>query len=75
MKKKPFVEGRRFYLGGKRKPFVQGQKFYLGGKRKQKGGFLLGPGLGLGIKLIKKVLGGNVKEKREEDGEKQHSPS
>ena len=34
MKKKPFVQGRRFYLGGKRKPFVQGQKFYLGGKRK-----------------------------------------
>ena len=54
MKKKPFVQERRFYLGGKRKPFVQGQKFYLGGKRKQKGGFLLGPRLGLGIKLIKK---------------------
>ena len=64
MKKKPFVQWRRFYLGGKRKPFVQGQKFYLGGKRKQKGGFLLSPGLGLGIKLIKKVLGGKRKRKK-----------
>ena len=64
MKKKPFVQGRRFHLGGKRKPFVQGQKFYLGGKRKQKGGFLLGPQLGLGIKLIKKVLGGKRKRKK-----------
>ena len=64
MKKKPFVHGQKFYLGGKRKPFVQGQKFYLGGKRKQKGGFSLGPGLGLGIKLIKKVLGGKRKRNR-----------
>ena len=60
MNKKPFVQGRRFYLGGKRKPFVKGQKSYLGGKRKQKGGLLLGPGLGLSIKLIKKVLGGET---------------
>ena len=41
MKKKPFVQRQRFYLGGKRKPFIQGQKFYLGGKRKQKGGFFI----------------------------------
>ena len=61
---KPFVQGRRFYLGGKRKPFVQGQKIYLGGKRKQKGGFLLGPGVCLSIKLIKKVLGGKRKRKK-----------
>ena len=48
----------------KKKPFVQGRRFYLGGKRKQKGGFLLGPGFGLGIKLIKKVLGGKRERKK-----------
>ena len=61
MKNNPFVQGRRFYSGGKRKPFVKGQRFYLAGKRK---GFLLGPGLGLGINLIKNVLGGERKRKR-----------
>ena len=65
MKKLPFVQNRRFYLGGSKKPFVKGQRFYLGGKTKQKGGFLFAsPGISLGIKLVKKLLGGKRRKKR-----------
>ena len=47
----------------RKKPYVQGRRFYLGG-RKQKGGFLLGHGLGLGFKLIKNFLGGRKRRRR-----------
>ena len=59
MKKLPFVQNRKFYLGGSKKPFVKGQRFYLGGKTKQKGVFLFAsPGISLVIKLVKKTRGG-----------------
>ena len=48
----------------RKKPYVQGRQFYLGGRRRQKGGFLLGPGVGLGFKLVKKLLGGRRRNRR-----------
>ena len=48
----------------RKKPYVEGRRFYLGGRRRQKGGFLLGPGLGLGFKLVKKLFGGRRRRRR-----------
>ena len=42
----------------RKKPYVEGRRFYLGGRKKQRGSFLIGPGIKLGIGLIKKNLGG-----------------
>ena len=48
----------------RKKPYVQGCRFYLDGRRRQKGGSLLGPGLGLGFKLVRKLLGGRRRRRR-----------
>ena len=44
-------------------PFVKNKNLYLGGRKKQKGGFLLGTALGVGIPLIAKLLGGRRRKK------------
>ena len=49
----------------RKKPFAQGRRFYLGGRRKQKGGFFMGPALGIGVSLVKKLFGGKRKRKKE----------
>ena len=48
----------------RRKPFVQGKRFYLDGRRKQKGGFFIGPALEFGVSLVKKLLGGRRKRRK-----------
>ena len=48
----------------RKKPYVEGQRFYLGGKRKQKGEFLIGPGIKLVISLVKKILGGKRRRRK-----------
>ena len=48
----------------RKKPFVEGKRFYLGGRRKQKDGFFMSPALGNGVSLLKKLLGGRRKRKR-----------
>ena len=48
----------------RKKPFVQGRRLYLGGRRKQMGGFFPNPLLGIGISLAKKMFGGRRKRKR-----------
>ena len=48
----------------RKKPYVEGQRFNLGGRRKRKGGFLIGPGVKLGIALVKKILGGKRRRKK-----------
>ena len=48
----------------RKKTFLDGKRFHLGGKRKQKGGLLFGPALGLEIGLVKKLLGGRRKRRR-----------
>ena len=40
----------------RKKPYAEGRRLYLGGKRKQKGGFLIGPGIILGILLVIYIL-------------------
>ena len=45
-------------------PFVKNKKLYLGGRKKQKGDFLFGTALGVGIPLITKLLGGRRKKSR-----------
>ena len=49
----------------RKKPYMSKNRLFLGGKRKQKGGFFFPAGLGLGIKLAKKILGGRRKKKKE----------
>ena len=48
----------------RKKPYVEGRRLYLGGKRKQKGGFLIGPGIKLGILLVKKILRGKRRRRK-----------
>ena len=48
----------------RKKPFVQGRRFYLGGRRKQNGGFFMSPALGIGVSFVKKLFGGRRKCKR-----------
>ena len=62
MRKKPYVEGRRFYLGGK-KPYVKGRRLYLGGKKKQRGGFLA-PAAIWALNSARKLFGFGKKKKR-----------
>ena len=62
MKRKSYVSKNRLYLGGKRKPYVSKNRLYLGGRRKQKGGFFFPPAIGIGFKIVKKLLG--VRRKR-----------
>ena len=35
--------------------YVERRRFYLRGRKKQRGDFLIGPGIKLGIGLIKKI--------------------
>ena len=48
----------------RKNPYMSKNRLFLGGKRKQKGGFFFPAGLGLGIKLAKKILGGRRKKRR-----------
>ena len=40
----------------RKKPYVEVRRLYLGGKRKQKAGFLIGPGIKLEILLVIYIL-------------------
>ena len=62
MRKRPYVEGRRFYLGG-RKPYVQRRRLYLGGKKKQKGGFIA-PVAIWAVSAARKLFGFGKKRRR-----------
>ena len=62
MRKKPYVEGRRFYLGGK-KPYVRGRHLYLGGRKKQTGGFIA-PAAIWAIGKVRKILGFGKRKRR-----------
>ena len=48
----------------RRRPFFDGRRFYLGDRRKQKGGFFMSPAQGIGISLVKKFFGGRRKRRR-----------
>ena len=48
----------------RKKSYMSKNRLFLGGKRKQKGGVFFPAGLGLGIKLAKKLLGGRRKRSR-----------
>ena len=62
MRKKPYVEGTRFYLGGKI-PYVRRRRLYLGGRKKQTGGFIV-PAVIWAIGKVRKILGLGKRKRR-----------
>ena len=53
-KRKPYIKGKRLYLGRRNKPYVRARK--RGRKRKQRGGFFPSPAFYIAKKLVKSFI-------------------